>query len=344
MAPTIKEVAKIAQVSPSTVSRVISNSPRISPKTKMKVKKIMDDLGYHPNVNARNLAVNSTYSIGVVMPSSTDKALQNPFFPEVLRGIGSVARELDYSLYVSTGGNLEEQFEEVKRMVFGNRVDGVILLYSRVNDAITKFLLEKNFPFVIVGKPLHTFEDITYVDNDNIKASKELTQHLIDLGHKNIGFIGGPAEQMVTADRLKGFELSMKNSKNSVPDEYKIQTEFLEYGGRKAVERLISLEDPPTGLVVTDDIVSLGVMNTLNDLGFSVPKDVSIVSFNNVYLAEIATPPLTTVDINIFKLGAKATDSLINKINSKSVKPIIIPHKIKYRNSTKSLSLRRNDI
>src|SRR5690625_2887527 len=110
MSITIKDVAKRAGVAPSTVSRVIADNPRISVETKKRVRKAMKDLGYHPNINARNLAVRSSQSIGVIMPSSADVALQNPFFPEVLRGIGSYLHEVEYSLYVSTGGNEETTF------------------------------------------------------------------------------------------------------------------------------------------------------------------------------------------------------------------------------------------
>ncbi|KAB8130756.1 LacI family transcriptional regulator [Gracilibacillus oryzae] len=339
MAVTIKDVAKLAGVAPSTVSRVIADNSRISLETKKKVRKAMKDLGYHPNVNARNLAIRSTQAIGVVMPSSTDKALQNPFFPEILRGIGSVAHEMEYSLYVSTGGTEEEQFEEVKRMVFGNRVDGIILLYSRANDEVTNFLFEKNFPFVIVGKPYRDENQITYVDNDNVRASRELTQHLIDLGHQHIGFIGGSTERLVTVDRMQGYVSALKEAGLPDRDEYKIQTEFLESGGRKAVEELFSLDQPPTGLVIADDLVSLGVINMLEQLNFSVPEDISIASFNNVYLSEITRPPLTTVDIQIYLMGVHASKCLIEKVKIKDepAKRIIVPHYIKYRQSTKKI-------
>lgn len=339
MTVTIKDVAKVAGVAPSTVSRVIADNPRISLETKKRVRKAMKDLGYHPNVNARNLAVRSTQAIGVIMPSSTDNALQNPFFPEILRGIGSVAHEMEYSLYVSTGGTEEEQFEEVKRMVFGNRVDGVILLYSRADDDVMDFLFVNNFPFVVVGKPYSEENQITYVDNDNVKASKEITQHLIDLGHQHIGFIGGSTERVVTVDRLKGYESALKEAGLPNRDEYKVQTEFLESGGRKAVEELFTLDQPPTGLVIADDLISLGVINMLGELGFSVPDDISITSFNNVYLSEITRPPLTTVDIQIFLLGVHASRCLIEKAQNKDepAKRIIVPHKIKYRQSTKEI-------
>ncbi|WP_186575844.1 LacI family DNA-binding transcriptional regulator [Aquibacillus kalidii] len=339
MAVTIKDVAKAAGVAPSTVSRVIADNPRISLETKKRVRKSMKELGYHPNVNARNLAIRSTQAIGVVMPSSADKALQNPFFPEILRGIGSFAHETEYSLYVSTGGTEEELFEEVKRMVQGNRVDGIILLYSRVGDAVMNFLLDTKFPFVVVGKPYDQENEITYVDNDNFKASKELTNHLIELGHQHIAFIGGSTDLVVTVDRLQGYESAIKESGFPSPEEYKVQAEFLKSGGRKAVERLFSLEAPPTGLVIADDLMSLGVINMLEEMGLSVPEDVSITSFNNVYLSEITRPPLTTVDIQIYTLGVQAARCLIEKARNKEepAKRIIVPYTIQYRQSTKRI-------
>lgn len=340
MTITIKDVAKQAGVAPSTVSRVIADNPRISLETKKRVRKAMKDLGYHPNVNARNLVIRSTQAIGVVMLSSADKALQNPFFPEILRGIGSFAHDMEYSLYLSTGGTETELFEEVKRMVFGNRVDGIILLYSRVNDPVINFLHEKGFPFVVVGKPYHEENEITYVDNNNYRASKELTNHLIGLGHQHIGFIGGSTDLVVTVERMEGYESALKEAGLRVRDDYKVHTEFLKSGGRKAVEELFSLSQPPTGLVIVDDLMSLGVISMLEEFGFRVPEDVSITSFNNVYVSEITSPSLTTVDIQIYMLGVHATRCLIEKAKNKDepAKRIIVPHKIEYRQSTREVT------
>lgn len=336
MSITIKDVAKRAGVAPSTVSRVIADNPRISTETKKRVRKAMKELGYHPNINARNLAVRSSQSIGVIMPSSADVALQNPFFPEVLRGIGSYLHDVEYSLYVSTGGDEETTYEEVQRMVNGNRVDGIILLYSRMNDPIQNFLMEKKFPFVIVGKPSENESEITYVDNNNIQASKDLTNHLIELGHQHIAFIGGSKELTVTVDRLTGYQSAIKEASLPLPDEYMVHTAFLKSGGREAVEKLFNLDTPPTGLVVADDLMTLGVINALEELGIECPKDVSITSFNNLYLSEITTPPLTTVDIQIYNLGVQSARCLLELTKNKDepAKRIIIPYEIKYRKST----------
>ncbi|TCT22446.1 LacI family transcriptional regulator [Melghiribacillus thermohalophilus] len=337
MGVTIKDVAKRANVAPSTVSRVLANSPRISEDTKKKVRKAMKELGYHPNVNARSLAIRSARAIGLVMPHSADKALQNPFFPEVMRGISSIAHRLNYSLNISTGESKEEIFEGIERLVQGGRVDGLILLYSRVNDQVVHFLLKENFPFVIIGKPDEHETEITHVDNDNIRAAKEITNHLIDLGHRKIAFIGGGTELMVTRDRLQGYQQALQEAEILRLDQYRVHTEFLRSGGQKAVDQLFKLGEPPTGIVIADDLMSLGVITMLEEYGLRVPDDVSIVSFNNVYLSEISKPPLTTVDIRIYELGAQAAKCLIEKVTNKDepAKRIIVPHEIIYRQSTK---------
>ncbi|WP_226580681.1 LacI family DNA-binding transcriptional regulator [Halobacillus litoralis] len=337
MGVTIKEVAKAAGVAPSTVSRVIADHPRISPATKKRVKKAMKDLGYHPNANARSLANRSTQSLGVVLPSSADKALQNPFFPEVLRGISAVAHEMDYAIMLCTGETDEEMLTAVEGMVYSRRTDGILLLYSQVNDAIIHFLLEQNFPFVVVGKPSERVDEITHVDNDNQRAGKEVTNHLIDLGHERIAFIGGSKERVVTIDRMRGYEQALREADLVCLDEYTIHTEFLKSGGREAVEQLLALPEPPTGMVIADDLMSIGVVNMLEEFDKRVPEDVSIVSFNNVYLAEMTRPPLTTVDIHIYSLGSQAAKCLIEKVKNKEepAKRIIVPFDIKYRLSTK---------
>lgn len=330
MAVTIKDVARLANVAPSTVSRVIANSPRISEETKRKVKKAMEELRYHPNLNARSLASQSTQTIGIVMPSSGDAVFQNPFFPSVLQGISEGAREKNYALHMTTGKLEKETLEAVIHMVQGKRVDGLILLNSKVEDKVISYLRKMDFPFVIIGKPSKHVEEITHVDNDNVRAMREATEYLIDHGHRDIAFIGGSLELMVTVDRLNGYKQALKNANIPIKNEYILHEEFRREGGQEAVSELMALAQRPTSLVVVDDFMALGVLSTLNELGIKVPEEISVVSFNNVLLAELSNPPLTSVDINIFGLGYQASKSLIQKIenNNEPTKRIIISHKL----------------
>lgn len=330
MAVTIKDVAKLAKVAPSTVSRVIANNPRISEKTKKKVREAMDELGYHPNFIARSLASQSTQAIGLVMPSSTDVVFQNPFFPTVLRGLSEGAHEKHYALYMTTGKTDNEILDGVTQMVQGGRVDGVVLLYSKIEDKVLMYLQERGIPFVVIGKPFKHVEEITHVDNDNFRATKEVTEYLIQLGHDHIAFVGGNLNLVVTVERLLGYEKALREAGIPLNDDYIVHEEFLREGGQEAVRELISLKVPPTALVVADDLMALGVLNTLDELGIKVPEDISIISFNNVLVSEMSRPPLTSVDINIFDLGFEAARSLIQKIENpkEPIKRIIIPHQI----------------
>jgi DNA-binding LacI/PurR family transcriptional regulator len=340
MAVTIKDVALLANVAPSTVSRVIADSPRISMETKQRVKQAMEQLGYHPNLNARNLASRTTQTIGLVMPSSGDVVFQNPFFPTVLQGISQGAHEKEYALHMTTGKTEKEILEAVIRMVQGKSVDGVILLNSKVEDKVISYLMEREFPFVLIGKPYKDIEEITHVDNDNFRAMKEATQYLIKLGHQQIAFIGGNLDLVVTVERLLGYERALREANIELRNDYIIHEEFLREGGQEAVRELMSLEHPPTALVVTDDFMALGVLNTLDELKIRVPEDISIVSFNNVLFAEMARPPLTSVDINIFDLGYQASKNLIQKVENANepTKRIIISHKLIERQSCSQLS------
>lgn len=330
MAVTIKDVAKQANVAPSTVSRVIADSSRISEDTKQKVRNAMKQLGYHPNLNARSLASQSTQLIGLVMPSSSDVVFQNPFFPTVLQGISEGAHEKKYALHMTTGKSEKETLEGVVNMVQGKRVDGMILLNSKVEDNIITYLKERDFPFVLIGKPYKNVEQITHVDNDNFRAMKEATEYLLKHGHRKIAFIGGSLDLMVTVERFLGYERAMSNANITLRNEYVINEEFLIEGGQEAVRKLMSVTHPPTAIIVADDFMALGVLNTLDELGIRVPEDISIVSFNNVLLAEMAKPPLTSVDINIFDLGYQASKSLIQMIENSNepIKRMIIPHKL----------------
>ena len=335
MSVTIKDVAKAANVAPSTVSRVIADSPRISEKTKRKVRQVMKELGYHPNFIARSLASQSTNVIGIVFPASGNMAFQNPFYSEVLRGISEGVHQKHYGIQLTTGATEDEIYEDVVRMVQGRRVDGVIMLYSKINDKVIRYLREKEFPFVVIGKPYDDPEQITHIDNDNITAAKEATKHLLNLGHRRIGFIGGGKDLMVTVTRLEGYKKALEEYNIPIREDYIIHEEFLLSGGKHGVLEIMSAKEPPTALVVADDIMAMGVLRTLHLMGYDIPNSISVISFNNTLFSELSSPPLTTVDINILHLGIEAVKNLLAIIENpkEPTKRVIIPHKIIVRSS-----------
>ena len=335
MAITIKDVAKLANVAPSTVSRVIANSPRISENTKKRVRGAMDELKYHPNFIARSLASQSTKVIGLVLPHSSGVFFQNPFFSEVIQGLSEGVHDNHYALQMTSGKTEFDSYEGVLQMVQGGRVDGIILLYSMIDDKIIEYLTTRKFPFVVIGKPYNLADKITHVDNDNYMAAKEATEYIIGRGHNKIGFIGGSPRLTVTLDRLNGYKEALRVSNIDLNEDYIIHGDFLRESGQEAVKALLRRTIPPTGLLVTDDLMAVGVVNTLTEMQIDIPSKVSIVSFNNALFAEMSRPPLTSIDINIKELGYQAASNLIQLLNNENdpVRRIIIPHKLIIRQS-----------
>ena len=335
MANTIKDVAKLAKVAPSTVSRVIANSPRISEDTKTRVRDAMDELKYHPNFIARSLASQSTKVIGLVLPHSSGVFFQNPFFSEVIQGLSEGVHDNHYALQMTSGKTEFDSYEGVVQMVQGGRVDGIILLYSMIDDKIMEYLTQRKFPFVVIGKPYDLVDKITHVDNDNYMAAKEATDYIIGLGHRKIGFIGGSPSLTVTLDRLNGYKEALRASDMDINEDYIIHGDFLREGGQEAVKALLRRTIPPTALLVTDDLMAVGVVNTLTEMQIEIPTEVSIVSFNNALFAEMSRPPLTSIDINIKELGYQAASNLIQLLKNENdpVKRIIIPHTLVIRQS-----------
>ncbi|AYC28587.1 LacI family DNA-binding transcriptional regulator [Paenisporosarcina cavernae] len=315
MATTIIDVAKEANVSPSTVSRVIANNPRISERTKQKVREVMDRLDYHPNFQARNLAAKSTKTIGVIMASSSVLAFQNPFFPEVLRGICSAAHASKYGMYLSTGETEEEIFDEVVSMTQGRRVDGIILLYSKVKDRTMDYLQSIDFPFVVVGRPFENEASVTYVDNDNTAIAAEVVDYLLSLGHQDIAFVGGDINYVVSRDRLAGYQQALETAGIPFQQAYYLQDSTVNEDGASAIDALFHLPNRPTALIAHDDLTAYEIISILERKEINVPTDISIISFNNHVLSQHLRPPLTSVDIQIYDLGLEATECLLNKMD-----------------------------
>lgn len=337
MAVTIKDVAKKAGVSPSTVSRVLSNHPRISTETSRKVKEIMEQLGYHPNIMAKSLVSKTTNSICIMLPKSAEELFSNYFFMELIRGIVTQASRLGYDVLISSGANEKEEIDGVSRLLNGRRVDGVILLYSRKDDPVIDFLHENGHPFVIIGRS-EQYPDILSVDNDNVQASYDATKHLISLGHERIGFVSGPPELVVSKDRMKGYMDALADAGLQTRPEWIVEGEFLQESGYRAMSFFMNLPDRPTAIVLIDDVVAFGVLRGLHELHYKVPEDLCLVSFNNIPISELSTPPLSSIDIGIYNLGYTASQVLIQSIQNNGdtafPKRHIIPHRLVIRESS----------
>lgn len=313
MKVTIKEVAKQANVAPSTVSRVLKNSPMISQATKDKVNEIINELGYHPNEIARSLANQSSQTLGLVLPASAEDTFVNPFFTQFILGVTGYLEKKGFSLLLSSANNEAEELYQITRSVNSKRVDGIILLTIRDNDQNIEFLTEKDFPFVVVGTPFNRNE-LLWVDNDNSQAMYELTKHLIETGHRKIAFLGGSQKLQVTRNRLEGYLRALKEYGIPFSAELILEVNFSEEDGYRATQALLRDIKGIDAIMTTDDLIAYGSIRAVKDQGYRIPEDISITGFNNTVLAQYLNPSLTSIEINATELGNQAARILWENI------------------------------
>lgn len=332
---TVNDVAELAGVSPSTVSRVVSNNPRISKATRVKVLKCMDELGYYPNANARSLAIKKTGTVGIIIPTTSEDYFSNPFFSECIKGIIRGASSSDYDLLISTNTEKGEELKIIQKFIKGSKVDGIILMTSKEEDECIDYLLSMDFPFSLIGTAFDEDEKINQVDNDNYKAAYELTKHIIDSGRNRIAIIVGDMNLMVSKKRVAGYKQALIDCNIDFDENLLFSGSFDEKIGYDYAEEISKIEPLPDGLVVTDDLVALGAVKAFENLGINIPKDIAIASFNNSVFAKHSNIPLTSVDINAIELGRQAMNLLVTAIEEETRgKKVSIPHKIYKREST----------
>ncbi|MBJ8325931.1 LacI family DNA-binding transcriptional regulator [Streptococcus pacificus] len=334
---TIKDVAKKAGVNPSTVSRALKNSHSISLKTKEKVRKAMDDLGYVPNFAAQMLASGLTQCVGVILPplTSSDRISQ-PFFMEILTTINDEAKKKDFTVSIATGDSPESLRDQAKIMYRQKRVDGFIVLYSKKNDPVSLYLSQHNIPFVVVGSQESQEEAITYIDNDNQLMAKTAVDYLYEKGHKNILFITDDEQATVNSERFLGYTLGTKILKIK-----NYGSTLFDRHDPLSLDNVIKKikNENITALIVIDDMLSVRVIQFLSFYNIKVPEHISIISFNNSVYSKIIHPYLTTFDINIKQLGKSSLLGLLDKLHhkKKSYQKETVPFLLKERESVRDL-------
>ena len=323
MAVTIKDVAKLAGVNASTVSRAIHDSKAISDKTKEKVKKAMLELGYSRNAAAQTLASGKAGAIGVVFPPIENKSEQ-PFFMKILTALNEAARQNNITVSIASGHSNDELLSQVKVMYQEKRVDGFIVLYAGEEDDVRSYLITDRIPFVIVGSTIERANEITAVDNNNQLMGSEAANYLASLGHKQLAFISNTDSGEVFHERYQGFVL---------------KTQSLGLKGRLVKSKNKLDIGQATGLVVLDDILAIKVIQGLSEQGISVPADVSVISFNNSVFASLIHPYLTTFDIKIRQLGHRSVQKLVHLLAYPDdfKEKVTVPFELKVRESTKAV-------
>ena len=339
MTVTIKDVAALAGVSPSTVSRTCKNNPSISAKTKEKVRKAMAELGYEPNFQASNLASQNSRTIGIVLPASEQDVYENPFYTEIIRGISQFFNQRQYMNTVITGRNEEELLDVMRSTTKSGKVEGFILLYSKENDTIIDYLDSEGILYVLVGQASKNSSQTICIDNDNIIAGSDATEYLLSHGHSRIGFLSGISPLLFIVNRKLGYQLALTRHGIPIKEDYCVEFSATGDIGHNQLRALLTQEDKPTALVVSDDILAVALERICYDIGLSIPKDLSIISFNNSLFAQLTYPQLTSIDINTSQLGIEAASQIINHIENPNLVAtrITVPHSLVERESVAQL-------
>ena len=309
---TIEDVAKEAQVSISTVSRVMSNSDLISEKTKKHVKKIIKQLNYVPNSAAQNLTNSKTNILGIVLNSSDIDPLSNNFFSEILENISEyLLKNGYYTMYIHCNSNKEEM-KYIKSLIASKRIDGLLFLRAYTNESIFKYLKKINFPFTILGKPQNESQYL-WVDNDNFEASYKVTKNLINKNCKNFCFVGGSLDLNVTKYRYEGYEKALKESGlvsiDRIETNFDLKTAYTQM--KKAIKNIRKFD----AIVTTDDVLAIAIKRILEK---DNNNSIKISGFNNSELRRIANYKFLTVEINIKKLAYSLCELLLLKLHNKS--------------------------
>ncbi|MBA4420045.1 MAG: LacI family transcriptional regulator [Anaerolinea sp.] len=305
---TIKDVALSASVSITTVSHVINNTRVVDPSTRQRVLHSMEALGYHPNNVARSLRSGVTKTIGLIVPDAS-----NPFFAEVARKIEDYGYQQGYSVILGNSDNNPEKQTNYINTLLAKRVDGVIFISSGGDDKELLKFSESQIPVVVADRNISLeLADVVQVDNE--QAGSDATRYLIELGHKNIACITGLITLSPSMERIKGYEGAMKMAGIPVRQENIIVGDFTTLSGEKAMESLLAAIEFPTAVFCFNDMMAIGAMAAIRKAGLSIPGDVSIIGFDDIELASLVVPPLTTVAQPFSEIASYATDLLIERI------------------------------
>jgi len=326
MAVSIKDIAKVAGVAPSTVSRALSDHPRISHETKERVRRIARDMEYTPSLLARSLVRQDTATIGVVITSVSD-----PFLTNVVTSIEEVAQEQGYSVLLSSSYLDPERELEVVSSFHGRRTRGIIVIGSQIDTGYLHMHDRFPLPIVLTNCPIYPYSVCT----DNLAGARQAVEHLVQLGHRRIAYIANRRSHRSNLDRLTSYQQVLEAQRIPVEEDLIMEGDGTLGGGNAAVQALWSRTQPPTAVFCFNDMTAIGVLSALRQAETRVPEDVSVVGFDDVEFAAYCYPPLTTVRQPTDLMGQRLMHMLLALIRGQEdVEPEILPGELVIREST----------
>ena len=319
--PTQKDVAKLADVSFITVSRVINNKVNIKEETRKRVLAAIKTLNYHPNSLARGLNQNRIFSIGVASSIENPNVHfeSHPYFSGLLEGIEQALMEHSYDLVISTRRG-KKQVSDYYRLYYEKKVDGIVLICTYLRKSFVNEMLASDIPCVVIGDRTQNIK-IPYVDSDNVQGGKDVTKKLIQYGHRKIAFVGGIEKNHNVEDRQKGFLEIMHENNLKVPSEYLFKADLNneEQSSHQVIRSINLLKNAPTAVIAATDMIALGMIREAINIGIKIPEQISVVGFDANTTGRYFTPSLFSVRQPLFTMGYTAAKQLMKIIEEPDV-------------------------
>jgi len=309
---TIKDIARKANVSHTTVSRALNNKSRIKNDTKEKILAIAKELNYRPDFIARSLVMRRTKTLGLVITT-----IANPFYTELSQGIETTAISLGYNIILcSTNYDLAAEKKYID-MLRSKGVDGIIFTSAHMGDPNILALAEEGFPIILVNRRTYhpvVREKVDYVGVDNIRGGFLAVEHLIKLGHQRIGVIGGSSESSVGFERLEGGKKALAAYGLDVISDYFLEGDFLKGSGYHGGKTFLEMDEPPTAIFATNDYMALGIYQAIVEHGVKIPEEVALIGFNDIEFTSMKGIELTTIGQKKYEMGALAVRTLVERV------------------------------
>lgn len=331
---TMKDIAKLAGVSTSTVSHVINKTRFVSEEIAERVNSAAKELNYAPSALARSLKMNRTQTIGMLMTTST-----NPFFGEVVKGVERSCYHNGYNLIpCNTEGDSERMKSSIDTLL-QKRVDGLILMCTTIaGERIDIFERYPDIPVVVMdwGPVLYASDKI---QDNSFQGGYLAAKHLIEAGHREIGCITGPLNQYQAKMRYAGYKRALTEHQLAINTDWIEESDFSCEGGRNAFLRMLEKDALPTALFACNDMMAMGVVNAAHELALNIPQDLSLVGYDDIHIAQFMTPPLTTIHQPKYRLGKTAVEALLARLEDKNLAPQVVQLEpvLVERNSVKPL-------
>jgi LacI family transcriptional regulator len=334
MSVTIKDIAKRVGLSVTTVSRALNDFDDVSAETKELIRQTAEEMGYVPNSLAQRFQKRKTDTIGLILPTFGPR-FSDPYFSELLAGIGNKAANQGYDLLVSTRAPGDEELLAYRQMVQGNRVDGLVVVRTRQHDDRIEYLRSVKFPFVAFGR-VEGELDFPFVDEDGAYGMKLVADHLVNLGHKRIACIASPPELTFSQYRLDGLRSRLQELNTPLDSTLIRIGDLTQRSGYEQATELLDLPQPPTAIVAFNDLMAFGAMSATQDRGLAVGSDVSITGFDNIPMSAHSHPPLTTIDQPIYQIGSIVCEMLVKCVQGEVLeeKQVLLQPELNIRGSS----------